>query len=340
MRIAILGGSFDPIHLGHLQIAKYALKQKTIDEVWFMPTQATPLKDHQLTSFAHRVKMIRLTISPFRHMRVCTLEGELVGQSYTIRTVKELKKRYPQHQFCWLIGDDQAASFDAWKDSEQLKKEIDFYVFSRGEEHVVSHGFQRIAMPLIDISSTQIREGKKRWLLASAVRRYIGANGLYLKTYVSSCMSEKRYLHSESVAKLCVRLGEAHGLDGDVCYQMGMVHDICKQIPYETACIWMRYHLGEKMCEQPSIWHGYIGAYEVKHRLKIDDSRIYHAVWNHVKGDCKNDYDRVLYIADKLDPLRGYDITKQLAVSIKDLTRGYQMVKEEQQTYLVKTGVL
>lgn len=340
MRIAILGGSFDPIHLGHLQIAKYALKQKTIDELWFMPTQTTPLKEHQLTSFQHRVSMIRMTISPFRHMHVCTLEGEMQGRSYTIRTVKELKKRYPQHQFCWLIGDDQAASFNAWKDSELLKKEIDFYVVSRGEEQTSVNDFQRISMPLIDISSTQIREGKKRWLVANAVRRYIGANGLYLETSVASYMNEKRYHHSVAVAALCVKLGVSHKLNLDVCYRMGIVHDICKQLPYEAATIWMKHHLPAKLVEEHGIWHGYIGAYEVKHCLKIEDPRIYHAVWNHVKGDCKNDYDRILYIADKLDPTRGYDTSYQISVAIKDLKRGYQIVKEEQKDYLTKSGVL
>ena len=61
-------------------------------------------------------------------MKLCTLEGERSEKSYTIDTVKELKRRYPNDEFCWLIGDDQAKQFSAWKDHEQLLKEIDFYV--------------------------------------------------------------------------------------------------------------------------------------------------------------------------------------------------------------------
>ena len=83
MRIAVLGGAFDPIHNGHLQIAKQAVKQLRIDEVWFMPSAATPLKQEQAASFQDRAAMISLAIAPYRHMKLCTLEQELEGVSYT-----------------------------------------------------------------------------------------------------------------------------------------------------------------------------------------------------------------------------------------------------------------
>ncbi len=134
MRIAILGGAFDPIHKGHLQIAKVALKKLSIDEVWFMPSAETPLKPSQIACFQDRCAMIQAAIRPYRHMKLCTLEQELGGISYTIETVKYLQKQYPMHTFCWLIGDDQALQFDKWKASEELKKRIPFYVFSREKE--------------------------------------------------------------------------------------------------------------------------------------------------------------------------------------------------------------
>ena len=89
MRIAVLGGSFDPIHKGHIQIAKMALKKMRIDQVWFMPAKDAPLKDHQSVSFYDRCQMVRCAIRPYRHMKLCTLEGERREKSYTIDTVKE-----------------------------------------------------------------------------------------------------------------------------------------------------------------------------------------------------------------------------------------------------------
>ena len=87
MRIAILGGSFDPIHLGHLQIAKTALKKLAIDEVWFMPTFSTPLKQGQQASFADRCFMIKRAIYGYRRMKVCTLEQQLGG--YPVKEILE-----------------------------------------------------------------------------------------------------------------------------------------------------------------------------------------------------------------------------------------------------------
>ena len=87
MKIAILGGSFDPIHLGHMAMAHHVLRHHLVQEVWFMVTQSTPLKDRPLTPFATRSEMIQAAIRHERHMRVCTLEGERAGKSYTVDTV-------------------------------------------------------------------------------------------------------------------------------------------------------------------------------------------------------------------------------------------------------------
>ena len=105
MRIAILGGSFDPIHLGHLQIAKTALKKLAIDEVWFMPTFSTPLKQGQQASFADRCFMIKRAIYGYRRMKVCTLEQQLGGTSYTIAvsyTHLDVYKRQAMKP-CWRL---------------------------------------------------------------------------------------------------------------------------------------------------------------------------------------------------------------------------------------------
>ena len=173
MRIALLGGSFDPIHEGHLRIAKTALAKLPIDEVWFLPCKDAPLKKGQQVAFHHRCAMVKLAIAPYRKMKLCTLEGELDGVSYTIRTIKELKKRFPHDTFSFLIGDDQAAQFDKWKDSAQLKQEACFYVFSRHEDGQLPTGMKRVPMQLISVSSTEIRNGEKKWALPKTAMGYM-----------------------------------------------------------------------------------------------------------------------------------------------------------------------
>lgn len=341
MRIAILGGAFDPIHNGHVQIAKNALHQLPIDEVWFMPSAYAPLKQGQVASFVDRCRMVQLAIQPYRHMRLCTLENEQKGTSYTIQTVRMLLRRYPMHSFCWLIGDDQALQFDKWKDSEELKQLIPFYVFSREQMQVtLPEGLHRVAMALIDVSSSEIRKGDKLYQVNEKVRFYMGEHALYLESMVKEKMNAHRFLHSQSVAKLCVELAEAHHLDTHAAYVMGITHDVCKQLPYAQGEAWMRAHLPECLNESAAIWHGYIGADYVKKVLYIHDRRILHAIYHHVKGRNRTDYDRILFIADKLDPSRGYDSSREIALSKKDLKEGFRVVKQQQEAYLKKEGTI
>lgn len=341
MRIAILGGSFDPIHKGHLQIAKTALKKLAIEEVWFMPSLLTPLKQEQTTSYYDRCQMILRAIAPYRHMRLSTLEGEWKDRSFTIRTVKELLRRYPMHSFCWLIGDDQAQHFDQWKASEELKQLLNFYVFNRANcELAIPKGMWRVKMELIAISSSQLRAGKQLYQLPRAVHDYIGKHGLYLEEMIKGSMKEQRYVHSVSVAKLCVELAHAHGLDEHKAYCMGMVHDVCKQMPKDKALIWMNHHMPDHVEEVYAIWHGYIGASYIKQVFHMYDKAIGEAVFHHVKGRNTTDYDRILYIADKLDPSRGYDSSNEIALSKQNLKKGFMLVKQQQIAYLKQKGTI
>ena len=338
MRIALLGGSFDPIHNGHLQIAKQALKQIDIDEVWFMPAFNAPLKDGQSASFKDRCNMVAMMIKPYRKMKLCQIEAQLSGKSYTYHTITLLKKVYPQHEFCFLMGNDQALNFKKWYNHEQLLKEITFYVFSRDEDITLDACFKQVKMPLIHVSSTRIRQGYDTYYLPKCIRRYIGEKRLYLKERIKERLNEKRYQHSLSVAKVCSELALAHHLDVDIAYTMGLCHDYTKYFDLEKSAIFMKYHEPDNMSYSPLVWHGFEGAYEVKRLLGIYDKTIIQAIYHHVLGSGKNAYSKILFIADKIDPLRGYDISKQYALSLKDLNAAFTLVKEEQKAF-IKKGV-
>ncbi|MEG0505987.1 MAG: nicotinate (nicotinamide) nucleotide adenylyltransferase [Longicatena sp.] len=337
MRIAILGGSFDPIHNGHLQIAKTALKKLPIDEVWFVPTKSSPLKQAQQASFEQRYQMIVRAIRPYRHMRVNCIENELDGTSYTIQCVEALKNHYPKDTFCWLIGDDQAQDFHRWKDAERLKSILPFYVFSRVNETLcLPEGMKRVEMDVLDVSSSEIKLGKKLYCVPKGVLNYIGKEGLYVESIVAAHMSNKRYMHSLSVAKLCASLAKAHNEDEKIAYQMGLLHDICKELPFDAASSWMKIHEPNKMSQSCAIWHGYIGASYIRSCLHMYDHRISESVYHHVLGRNRTTFDRILFIADKLDPSRGFDATKELEIAKKDLKKGFAIVLALQQEYLEK----
>lgn len=129
MKIALLGGSFDPPHLAHIQVAAHLLKGGKYDEVWVMPTPKNPFKETS-ASFQDRLEMCQLAFAPFKDkVRVLSEERELTG--YTIDLIKSLKGQYPKNDFTFIAGSDLRSEIAGWKDSEKLKKILSFEFLPR-----------------------------------------------------------------------------------------------------------------------------------------------------------------------------------------------------------------
>lgn len=341
MKIGLLGGSFDPIHNTHVQMAKYAKKQLGLDEVWFVVANDTPLKNRKLTSFYDRCQMVEMAIAAYRHFKVCTIEVESSGKSYTIDTVRKLKKRYPYHQFYFMIGQDQVVQLDQWKEIDCLLKEVTFCAFARdGKQVETSYPLQVLHMPMSSLSSTSVREG--RFLdIHPNVCTYMINHCLYMD-FVKEAMSEYRYEHSVSVAKVCVEIAHANHMDVKKAYLCGLLHDINKEftiIDQTQSENILKIMKPELLNYSKSIWHGYIGRFICAHALKIKDRDILMAIENHVLGACRNRYAMLLYVADKLDPLRDYDTTPTINLCKQSLDKGYKEVKRQQKLFYGEKNV-
>lgn len=335
MRIAIMGGSFDPVHQGHLQMARYVLACHYADEVWFMLSSRTPLKYRKLTTYEDRKKMLELALMHEKHMRLSTLEREREGISYTYDTIMECKKRFPQHLFTWMIGNDQAKQLHQWKNIDALSEEIQFLVFPRTNEQVFcAYPHKVMEHAWLDVSSSEIRAGKKLWLLPKSVRNYMSAHALYVENYAKERMSERRFSHSVSVAKLCVHLARIHHVDTRKAYIAGILHDICKEWGKDQLHAYLSYLDPAVLHEPAPIWHGYAGAYVVSKYLYIHDKEVRQAIYHHVKGDFENSLAMIVYISDKLDPSRGYDSSETIRLCEQNLRVGWEIVKQQQRMYL------
>ena len=337
MKIAIIGGSFDPIHNGHLAMARHVLRHHLAAQVWFMLSKQTPLKDRVLTSFAIRAQMVKRAIAHDKRMRLCTLEQEREGLSYSVDTVRECKRRWPMHEFVWLLGNDQASQLHQWKDIDDLSEMIEFYVFPRNQETIeCAYPHREMKMDLLDISSSEIRNGEKLWCLPKSVHHVMMEHALYTESIVHAHMREKRFLHSQSVAKLCVELARFHGVDEKHAYLAGMYHDLCKEWDTKRLTDWLAAMEPQRLQEPPAIWHGYVAAYYIAKAIGITNREIRNAIYHHVTGSGHTKLAMILFISDKLDPLRGYDTTKTLALCKQDLRQGFVQVKNEQRQYLKK----
>ncbi len=179
MRIGLFGGSFNPPHIGHGIAVYYLLESSPLEEIWLIPTHRHAF-DKQLVGFDARVEMCSLLAKPFGgRVRVCTIEGERDEVSYTIDTVRELSRRYPDHHFEWIVGSDILRETAQWKEFDTLTALIPFRILSRpGFE-----GGSGVDMPAI--SSSEIRRRLARGdslegLVPTRVLEYIQHKGLYL----------------------------------------------------------------------------------------------------------------------------------------------------------------
>ncbi len=331
-KVAIFGGTFDPVHLGHLAMAKQVLHQG-IQEVWFMPARQTPLKDRPLTDYSIRVKMIRRAIAPYRKMFLSTLENELPVPSYTIQTVRELKKRFPQNEFYWILGQDQVAQLDRWKSIQELKQEVHFLCLARAGASVVNPEKIKILEFHHGASSTAVRQGEWHWV-PKCVRACMIQHQLYLDEILQHRLSRYRSAHCRSMTEIAVKLALAHHVNPQKAYIAGMLHDIAKELDPAEARRLMEILHPDQLHVSCKIWHQWLGADYVCHHLGITDPQICSAIAHHVQGKGKSKLAKIIYIADKIDPGRGYDIQKQLSVSLKDLDEGVALIQAEQKHYL------
>jgi nicotinate-nucleotide adenylyltransferase len=185
MKIGILGGTFNPPHVGHFILAQEIQRKAGLDMVLFVPTNIPPHKESHNVSGVHRIKMLKLAIGDDRHFGVSDAEIKRGGISYTVDTVRHLKSLYPRQTLYLIIGSDLANSFEAWRYHDEIKKEVRIIVGRRSRHPLrKASGFRGVNITHIGVSSSQIRALIKRkfsikYLVPEKVREYIEKNKLY-----------------------------------------------------------------------------------------------------------------------------------------------------------------
>lgn len=332
--IVLLGGTFDPIHHGHLKIAQRVISLRQADEFWFVVNVQSPLKDHEPSQFEHRARMIELMIDPYRKFKVSRVEARLSVPSYTIDTVTSLMDQYPHHDFEWLIGSDQAESFHQWKDHERLKSMLPILVYPRTDYPTHVDGLIHLDLnERFEASSHAIRSGKLLWTDPKIIA-YATHHGLYLKTWVQAELSKKRYEHTLAVTKLALELAQIHGVDLLATHQAAMLHDIAKEWSKERLKAWLTFVYPQYVDQAFELWHQKVGAMVAKRVYQVRNPDVLSAIAHHVEGTHPSDLARVLYIADKCEPNRNNDTTEALRLAQKDLKLSVEWIQREQSEYL------
>lgn len=190
MKIGILGGTFDPIHQGHLLLAKKALAQLRLDLVLFMPAFVPPHKKSKrdILPAPYRFEMVKLAVAEEPKFKVSDLEMNRADVSYTVDTLRELKSIYPQSEFYLIVGADNLKFMDDWHEPDQIKKMARLVVAPRPGSSLLGHkdnDFEELKMQDVPISSSEIRELFRKaepiptGVLPEKVQAYILKNKLY-----------------------------------------------------------------------------------------------------------------------------------------------------------------
>lgn len=340
-RCGLFGGTFDPIHSGHVALIRALMRELSLDEVVLMPTAQPPHKlKNGMAAAEHRLQMCRLATADMAGVRVSDWELRQGGVSFTVDTLAHLTVERPDTQWYLFVGADMFLSIDTWfrfadiaamavlcavprgdADAADLRRKA-ASLTARGARCVVAD------MTAVDVSSTDLREcirnGKGTdGLLPPAVEAYIMENRLYTDESGSPATDEqitailrrrlkpKRFDHSLAVAEEAVRLATRYGADVQKARTAGLLHDVMKNTPpADQLQVLDNYGIAMSEVERGAekLYHAMSGAAFAEHVLGITDRDILNAVRYHTTARAGMSLlEQVLYLADFTSADRDYD---------------------------------
>lgn len=356
MKIGILGGTFDPIHLAHIRLAQAAREAFGLDEVWLMPAKIPPHKQSkQIASEEHRSSMVALAVREEEGLRLSTFELERESVSYTAETLRLLRKEHSADLFYYLMGEDSLQGFAHWYHPEEIVREADILVAPRPEgdsgaletllrERRMQYGdhFFLVPTPWLPVSSTEIRERVKAGqplsdMLPREVWEYILAHGLYreapdpffLRKALGTVLSEKRYYHTEGVAYTAAALAMRYGASVEEALLAGWLHDCAKEKTGEELkriCLENGLPISSEEAGNLQLLHGKVGAYVAEHTYGVKQASVLQAIRWHVTGrPAMTLLEQILYAADFIEPSRAMKTEPELseirAMAFEDLSK-------------------
>ncbi|MBE7013862.1 MAG: nicotinate-nucleotide adenylyltransferase [Ruminococcaceae bacterium] len=340
MKIGILGGTFDPVHKAHIEIAKLSYEKLGLDKVIFIPNGIPPHKNKSLISKEDKLNMLNLAIKDYPYFSVDTFEIDKEGTSFLYLTLEYLNKKYPSADLYFIAGSDNLKTITTWKNPHIIFK-LSNIVFVKRPKYKLDLKFADLLKEKyngkisfidfsgIDISSTTIREKFEKCeevseYLSYDVYSYIVKNSLYpfnLRKKLEKMLDEKRFIHSKNVAKESYNLACHYGENYEKAYYAGLLHDCAKKLDYDAQINIINkyndYELMENELSYPKVIHALTGALIAKYEFGISNTEILNAIRYHTLGSVKmSTLDKIVYIADLISEDRiykGVEILKDMA---------------------------
>ena len=347
-RIGIMGGSFDPIHQGHIRMAQCALESLRLDKVLMLPSGNPPHKP-DITPAEHRYRMVCAACAGLDGLEPCREEVDRTGVIYTVDTLSILHEKYPKADLFYIIGADTLMELHKWRMFEKVLTLCTFLVCPRSwnytpkqldeeRKRLTALGGQFILldMEVVDVSSTEvrkaIRDGESTPFLPVQVRQYAQTAGLYGASQripegpkwlamLFEDLSVKRFSHTLAVADTARRLALLHGLDPVKAEIAGLLHDCAKCLPLkEMQRIAKDNQLTDdsSILESGALLHSVVGAFLARTKYGCTDDEVIAAIRSHTTGQAEmSRLSMSVWLADTIEPTRApyplLDKTRMLA---------------------------
>ncbi len=341
MKILVFGGSFDPVHKGHVAMLRKALKEVKPDVAHVVPAYHSPFKAKSPTPFKVRMQMAKAAFASLgKNIVFDDYELKRGGKTYSYQLVEYLQKRYENPEIFLLVGTDCLNDLHAWKNPEYIFKHATVVAGKRKGFTQNKVNFKHIFLPgqFPKMSSTRVRAH----ILASgavpedkvpaAVGKVILKNDLYgldVHRWLKAHLKPNRYIHSISVAELCAVLSDIYDVPVEKAVQAGILHDAGKGFSGPELIKFCKEHkikvpYFDDICRaEPLLLHSYVSAWIAKHHFGTKDKDVLDAITEHTLGNLDmTTLSKILFVADISSKDRKYkDAFVIRTLAMQDLER-------------------
>ena len=374
MKIGIYGGTFNPIHTGHMHAAVQAIDTLGLDKLLMIPDRIAPHKQIPSGSPSpeQRLEMLCIAVEGYEKIKVSDMELKREGKSYTYLTVEALREEYPDEEIFLLMGTDMFLSFHTWMNPDRITAQATLAVMYRGEkgeeakiearkQEMEAAGVKvaLIKNDTINISSTQLRRliafRCADEFLPAGVGDYIREKGLYdsaadwrnlpmeaLEPIVIRLLNPNRVAHVLGCRDTAVELAKHWGAEVDDAARAGILHDITKALdgPLQlTLCREYGTILDEFGYKYPKTLHALTGS-SVAERIFGENEAVVSAICHHTTGKADMTLlEKIIYVADYMEPCRNFPGVEELRVlAFSDITAALKLGLEITLRHLANLG--
>ena len=351
-KIAIFGGTFNPVHIEHVKTAVAAIKELGLDKIIIVPTFLPPHKNVSPADGADRINMLKIAFKDIPQAEISDYEIQNGGKSYSFITAEHFKAEYQGDQLYMLVGGDMLIDFKTWKNPERILSAVRLAVVRREDyapDFTMEHEYFKKTFgkdfTVLDfvgksVSSTEIRIylalGLKPDGVADEVYDYIKRHGVYVpdkyQQYILRALPEKRVIHTANVVVTAMKKAKELNLDYEKVRVAATLHDCAK---YDDPARYNDFVLPSDV--PPPVVHAFLGAFVAEKVLGVDDAEIIDAIRYHTSGKANmTTLGKLIFVADMVEKGRDYEGVDMLRAAYeKDFDKCFALCLKEEVLHLI-----